>query len=119
MSLPTKIYEQFDVVIVPFPFTDSSATKRRPALVLSDLIEFNTNARHTVMAMITTASHAPWPLDISIQDLGSAGLKQPSTIRMKLFTLDNSLIIRQIGQLSLSDQQAIEETLRKLFSMFE
>jgi hypothetical protein len=48
--------------------------------VLSDLSEFNTS-RHTVMAMITTVSNASWPLDISIQDLESAGLKHLSTIR--------------------------------------
>jgi hypothetical protein len=36
MSSPIKIYSQFDVVVVPFPFTDSSAVKRRPALILSD-----------------------------------------------------------------------------------
>jgi mRNA interferase MazF len=36
------IYEQFEVVTVPFPFTDSSATKRRPALVLSSAAAFNT-----------------------------------------------------------------------------
>jgi mRNA interferase MazF len=42
MSSPIKIYSQFDVVVVPFPFTDSSTTKRRPALILSDAGTFNT-----------------------------------------------------------------------------
>jgi mRNA interferase MazF len=119
MSLPTKIYKQFDIVVVPFPFTDRSATKRRPALVLSDSILFNNDAGHTVMAMITTATHSPWPLDISIQELEPSGLKQPSVIRMKLFTLDNSLIIKHIGQLTEPDQKSIEEALKKLFNMVE
>jgi mRNA interferase MazF len=38
MSQPIKIYNRFDVVIVPFPFTDSSITKRRPALIISESI---------------------------------------------------------------------------------
>ncbi len=34
-------YKQFDVVVVPFPFTDKAATKKRPALILSDAASFN------------------------------------------------------------------------------
>jgi hypothetical protein len=41
MKPPIKTYKQFDVVIVPFPFTDRQAAKRRPALVVSDENEFN------------------------------------------------------------------------------
>ncbi|WP_249263502.1 type II toxin-antitoxin system PemK/MazF family toxin [Microcystis aeruginosa] len=53
MNVPTVIYEQFDVVVVPFPFTDINATKRRPALILSDALAFNTSVGRSVMAMIT------------------------------------------------------------------
>lgn len=41
MSQLTKIYNRFDVVVVPFPFTDSSITKRRPALIISETNVFN------------------------------------------------------------------------------
>jgi mRNA interferase MazF len=75
-------YRQFDVVVVPFPFTDVDASKRRPALILSDDQRFNTPVGHSVMAMITTASHSAWALDVAITDLGLAGLKSPSIIRM-------------------------------------
>ena len=51
MSQPTKIYNQFDVVVVPFPFTDSSTTKRRPALIISEQIAFNTPMQKSVMAI--------------------------------------------------------------------
>ncbi len=66
------------------------------------------------MAMITTASHSAWPLDVKITDLGDAGLKSPSIIRMKLFTIDHALIQKYIGHLSLQDQKAVKSTLQSL-----
>jgi mRNA interferase MazF len=66
--------EAFDVVVVPFPFTDRAASKRRPALVLSDADAFKAATGQVVLAMITSAKHAGWPLDILIEDLAAAGL---------------------------------------------
>lgn len=51
-------FEAFDVVVVPFPFTDRSTTKRRPALVLSDRDMFNARVGQVVMAMITSAKNS-------------------------------------------------------------
>jgi mRNA interferase MazF len=62
-------YRQFDVVIVPFPFTDRQATKRRLALIASDENEFNRVLDRSVMAMITTATQSPWSLDATIATL--------------------------------------------------
>ncbi|MCG9890014.1 MAG: type II toxin-antitoxin system PemK/MazF family toxin [Thermosynechococcaceae cyanobacterium MS004] len=109
--MPT--YKPFDVVVVPFPFTDRTATKKRPALVLSCEM-FNSGIGHSVMAMITTASHSAWPLDVDITNLENAGLKSPSIIRMKLFTIDHVLIHKHIGQLSSQDQEAVVSTLQSL-----
>ena len=111
------IYKQFDVVVVPFPFTDRTASKRRPALVLSDESAFNSAIGHSLLAMITTAAHSGWPLDIPLQDISSAGLKAPSIVRMKLFTLDHALILRTIGQLGKTDQKRLETALKKLVNI--
>lgn len=97
--------EAWHVVVVPFPFTDRSTTKRRPALVLSTKA-FNRQG-HSVLAMITSASHHPWPADTSLKDLKSAGLKTPSLVRLKVFTLDNRFIARRIGVLAAGDQAAV------------
>lgn len=109
--MPT--FEKFAVVVVPFPFTDQNASKKRPALVVSDAL-FNGSVGHSVLAMITSAKHSNWLLDVAIADLFSAGLVSPSIVRMKLFTLDNRLIIRQSGVLNKNDQQAVTEALAKL-----
>ncbi|WP_239650110.1 type II toxin-antitoxin system PemK/MazF family toxin [Methylocucumis oryzae] len=89
-------YNCYDIVKVPFPFTDRQSTKTRPALVLSDDKAFNSRIGHSVMAMITSTKHSGWPLDTRIEDLTTAGLPAPSSIRLKLFTLDNRLVLAKI-----------------------
>ncbi|HRO52430.1 MAG TPA: type II toxin-antitoxin system PemK/MazF family toxin [Alicycliphilus denitrificans] len=109
------IYERWQVVRVPFPFTDRLASKNRPALVLSDAAAFNAPAGHLVLAMITSAGNAPWPLDCAIQDLAGAGLPAPSVVRCKLFTLDARLVRGSLGRLAPHDVQEIEHSLGRLF----
>lgn len=110
-------FEQFDVVVVPFPFTDRSTSKRRPALVLSTADNFNKSVGQSVLAMITSAKNSDWPLDTEITDLDSAGLPSSSIVRMKLFTLDDQLIIRKAGALSSQDQKRVSSSLKDLFSL--
>lgn len=110
-------FDVFDVVVVPFPFTDRTTSKRRPAVVLSAANTFNSQIGHCVMAMITSAKNSDWPLDIEIQDLHSAGLASPSVIRMKLFTLDDQLIIRKAGQLEKNDQNNLKTILKKVLKL--
>lgn len=107
-------YKKYDVVAVPFPFTDSSMQKRRPALVLSDHGTFNAKIGHSVMAMITSEKNASWPLDVKIGDLKRAGLPAPSVVRMKLFTLDHRFVVAKVGALSDSDRIGVEASLRTL-----
>ncbi|MCL1491088.1 MAG: type II toxin-antitoxin system PemK/MazF family toxin [Pseudanabaena sp. Salubria-1] len=117
MRKPIVTFKQFDVVIVPFPFTDTANQKRRPALVISDHLVFNATMSRSIMAMITTASHSPWALDINIFDLPSAGLTHPSVIRMKLFTLDDVLVTKRIGALSQADREATQRSISPLFKI--
>ncbi|MBF0110314.1 MAG: type II toxin-antitoxin system PemK/MazF family toxin [Magnetococcales bacterium] len=110
-------FERFAVVRVPFPFTDRETAKNRPALVLSEKAVFNTQAGHSVMAMITSEANAPWPMDCSIQDLEMAGLPSPSKVRFKLFTLDHRLIRGALGQLSPRDIQRVIQALLQVFGV--
>lgn len=113
--MPIVTFERFEVVVVPFPFTDSTAARRRPTLVLSDGKAFNTPAGHSVMAMITTARNSTWPLDVPIGDIASAGLPAPSIVRLKLFTLDHRFVLRRAGKLAVADARAVAAALRKLW----
>lgn len=107
-------FDQFDVVRVAFPFTDREARINRPALVLSNAAGFNRAAGNSVMAMITSASHTPWPLDVTIRDLRSAGLPAPSIVRFKLFTLDHRLGRGALGSLASGDRASVRKALRQL-----
>ena len=104
--MPELLFAPFDVVVVPFPFTDRTASKRRPALVLSSSA-FNIKAEHSVLAMITSAGQSSWPDDHVIEDLDAAGLPAECLVRFKLFTLDHRLVIRKAGTLGAADQKKL------------
>ena len=107
-------YRPFEVVAVPFPFTDRKADKRRPALILSNNIEFNTPSGHALLAMITSQKNPDWPLDTIITNIHRTGLTAPSKVRMKLFTLDSRLILKKIGTLTNRDKKAVGKALQRL-----
>jgi mRNA interferase MazF len=107
-------FDAYDVVVVPFPFTERPASKRRPALVLSDGEAFNAAAGQSVLAMITSRGTVSWPLDVPIEDLSAAGLPAPSIVRMKLFTLDHPLILRTAGRLGRADEHNVRASLAQL-----
>ncbi len=108
------IYSPWDVVVVPFPFAGRQDTKKRPALVLSNM-EFNRSG-HSVLAMITTKGHVPWPGDSEIKEYSSAGLNLPCQVRLKVFTLDNRLLLKKIGRLSENDSKKVKKNLHHHFS---
>jgi mRNA interferase MazF len=67
--------------------------------------------------MIASASNSGWPLEINIQDLDTAGLPSASVVRMKLFTLDDKLVIRRAGALAQQDRAVVSSTLKRLFGL--
>ena len=103
-------FKAFDVVAVPFPFTDRDAAKRRPALVISNE-RFNQQHKQLVLAMITTATDNVWPSDVSFTHWQAAGLKVACHFRLKLFTLDQNLVLKTIGHLSSQDVKSVRAGL--------
>lgn len=91
-------YAPGDVVVVPFPYSDRLAEKRRPALVIS-------NARlakegFVWLAMITSAPQSAQAYDAPITDLALAGLPAPCVVRpTKIATVEPSRIVRKAGRL--------------------
>ena len=108
-----RIFKPYTVIVVPFPFTDKDYTKRRPALVISQE-EYQEHTRHCILAMITSAKQSSWKNDVPIEDIKETGLPGKSVIRAKLFTLDDRLIVGEIGALSKRDM----ESVKKCWSQF-
>ena len=106
---------KFVVAKVPFPLTDRQAQKRRPALVLSQP-DFQQASGHLLLAMITSARQSSWPLDWPIEDIEAAGLRQNCVVRLKLFTLDERLVLDSLGALGAGDRAGVARQLDRLLA---
>jgi PemK-like, MazF-like toxin of type II toxin-antitoxin system len=101
------------VVLVPFPFTNQTASKKRPAVVVSNAA-YNTARPDVVMMAITTKFPSPDLAEIWINQWQAAGLLYPSAVKPVFFTLEQSLIIRQLGTLGANDQAALRKAIGEL-----
>lgn len=103
-------FQPFDVVVVPFPYSDRMAEKRRPALVVSAP---NMQALGRLWVVMITSVAADQPGDCAIADPAAAGLDVRSTIRAsKIATIEADRVLRRIGHLSDKDQHSASDTLR-------
>ena len=107
------ICDRWRVAVVPFPFMERPAVKRRPALVISGK-SFNGANGHTIMAMITTAALDKWPADHALLKPQAAGLAAACYVRWKVFTLPNEMIIRALGELDDEDREALAVQARTI-----
>jgi mRNA interferase MazF len=104
-------FDPFDIVVVPFPYADRLAEKRRPALVISD----RKLAGHGLVwvAMITSADNEPWSSDLPIADLDRAGLPAPSVVRpAKIACIEPNRIDRRVGRLDKGSARKVGQKLR-------
>jgi mRNA interferase MazF len=105
-------YAPFDIVVVPFPYSDRLAEKRRPALVVS-APDLEVNRGLLWVAMITSAIHGAGFADHEISNLISAGLPARSLVRGgKLATIEPSRVLRRLGSLARADQVKVAEALK-------
>ena len=104
-------FDPFDIVVVPFPYADRLAEKRRPALVISN----RKLAAHGLIwvAMITSAENQPWPSDVTIAEFRRTGLPAPSVVRpAKIACIEPSRIDRRIGRLDKTAARSVAQRLR-------
>ena len=103
-----------DIVLVPFPFTNHAATKRRPAVVVSSQA-YNRARPDLVMMAVTSQLHpADGVGETWIRNWSEAGLLKPSAVKPVIATLEQGLVIRMLGALSAGDQASLRVALGQI-----
>ena len=106
-------YARGTVVVLPFPFSDLSSTKRRPALVITPL-----RGSDLILCMITSQQlRDPLAIPLGAPDFAQGGLPVQSFVRpTRLFTADSLIIQRSVGQLTTTTFDQVIQTLVDVIS---
>ncbi len=110
---PTTHFEFGEVLLVPFPFSNQTTGKQRPAVVISSA-PYNRERLDLVILAITSQIRPTLGLgEALIADWKQAGLIKASVLKPVLTTIEKGLVIKQLGRLAAADQ----EILRKLLGI--
>ncbi|GHD38862.1 hypothetical protein GCM10017083_00110 [Thalassobaculum fulvum] len=111
--MPT--FDVWDIVKLPFPYTDRPTRQRRPALVIAagDLLE-----SHGLLwvLMITSAENRAWPSDVAVSDLRVAGLPAASVVRTAKIAVIDARDAERLGVLPMQDRTAVSDALARHLS---
>ena len=107
-------YNYGDIVLVPFPFTDQSAVKKRPAVIVSSDTYNSKRPDIIIMAVTSQMQSASYFGDIIVNNWQNAGLLKPSVIKPIFTTVEKKLIIKKLGALDNEDQMSLKESLRDI-----
>ncbi len=101
-----------DVVVTPFPFSDLSATKKRPALVVATLM-----GDDLILCQITSQNVSDsYSVLLEDADFSVGGLRQPSQIRPnRLFTAESRILLYKVGTISSGKMEAVFTQLLQIF----
>jgi len=106
-------FAQGEILVLPFPYSDKLAEKKRPAVVISKPALERTHGLVWV-AMITSDRGAPRADDILISNIARAGLPAPSLVRpVKLATIEPARVLRVAGALAKGDLAAVLSAIQK------
>lgn len=110
----TTSYSFGDIVLVPFPFTDQSTIKRRPAVVVSSNSYHRNRADLIIMAVTSQTRPASGLGEVQLKNWKAAGLIKPSVVKPVITTIEASLVIRRLGQLKKDEQDALRKAITRI-----
>jgi len=110
-------FQRGDVVLVPFPFSDLSVAKVRPAVVVSSKLYHSSEPDLLLMAITSQVAEAKGPFDYPLRDWRAAGLRFPSALKPVLSTLDPARVVHRVGVLSAADLAQVDERLRRALAL--
>lgn len=92
-------FRQGDLVLIPVPFSDLSAQKKRPVVIVSGNHFNETQDDLIVVAVTSNPAMTPYTLTLSDSDLAQGHLPRVSQIRTdKIYTLSQSIVVRHVGR---------------------
>ena len=101
-----------DILLVPFPFSDLTGSKTRPALILA------VKDSDIIVAFISTQLHRKEEDDIYLKPNDDNGLKKDSFVRLtKVATLDKELALGRIGTINSETIRQVNSSLRKILQI--
>ena len=106
-------YEQWDIVLIKFPFTDLTNYKLRPALIVSNK-EFNKFNNIMLIWIYGNKWNTAYSLPISQNELIDWTLKKQSYLRFQnIFSLEKSLIERKVANIKKDCLKTVNKKLEK------
>lgn len=102
-------FEFGDVLLLPFPFTDQTAAKKRPAAVVSNKA-YNSARQDVVVAITSQIGRSDVDL---VSDWRFAGLRKPPALKPVFSTVEKSLVLKQLGRLNEADRRLLSSLVAK------
>ena len=101
-------FSKNEVVLVRYPFSDLTAAKIRPAVVIGELYSSDD---HLIVPLTSRTSDLRAG-EFVLADWQAAGLNLPSAVKRGIYTVHGSLVLKSLGRLSSRDSQQVEQSLR-------
>lgn len=107
-------YEFGDIVLIPFPFTDQTTTKKRPAVVVSSTAYHRNHPDIILMAITSQIKSNMACGEVMLTQWEAAGLLKPSVIKPVFTTVEKNLVIKSLGRLHEDDRRALKKALQTI-----
>ena len=103
------------IVLIPVPFTDLTASKQRPVIVISSNNYNTESADMIVVAMTSNPTQTAYSFTLTNAELEDGSLNRPGKVRVdKIYTLSQDLIVRTFGKVNVTTVERIRTLLNEL-----
>jgi len=113
----TTSFDFGDVLLVPFPFSNQTAVKKRPAVVVSSSAYNRSRPVLIILALTSQPATSSAFGGTSLSNWKAAGLLKPSVFKPILATIEKSLVIQKMGRLHASDQKTLQQVLKTIIQI--
>ena len=111
------VYKKGDVVLVPFPFSNQTAAKKRPAVIISSDAYNNISSDIVIMAITSQTEKTIGIGECLIRDWQNAGLLKPSAVKSAISTIERTLVLKKLGKFSPQDLISTDEVLKEFLAL--